>query len=341
MHFQEGTVAEFTTLKVTLFRFQLKAKDPLFLPAYKGSALRGGFGQVFRRIACLGSDRNLGQCLLGARCPYHYIFETPPPANSVVLNKIPTVPQPFVIEPPLSEKRVYERGEDLTFHLILIGKALDYFPYFIYSFEELGRVGLGRGKGTYTLETVSWCDAADNAVPLYTSTNKLLVDSYRPLTIAELSSPTVVSTLTLTLLTPMRLKYENQLAADCEFHVLFRNLMRRFALLNYFHCDGEFPPDRQDFVEQARAIRTATKNLRWHDWERYSNRTKKRIKLGGLVGEITYCGELTPFLPCLRLGMYTHVGKGTTFGLGQYQLRVTSDETLGNSLTAETGERSI
>lgn len=144
-----------TTLCLARFRLRLKAKTTLHLPAYKGSALRGGFGQVFRRIACLGAELGFGECLLGARCPYHYIFETPPPAGSAVLDKVPTAPQPFVLEPPLETKRVYEPGEELVFHLVLIGKALDYLPYFIYAFDELGRVGLGRGKGAYTLETVA------------------------------------------------------------------------------------------------------------------------------------------------------------------------------------------
>ncbi len=119
---------ELATFRLARFRLRLKAKDTLLLPPYKGSALRGGFGQVFRRIACLGTDRGFGECLLSQRCPYHYIFETPPPANSVILGKVSTVPQPFVLEPPLETKRVYERGEQLTFHLVLIGKAFDYLP---------------------------------------------------------------------------------------------------------------------------------------------------------------------------------------------------------------------
>jgi hypothetical protein len=157
----------------------LKPRETLLLPAYKGSALRGGFGQVFRRIACLGADRGFGECLLRERCPYHYIFETPPPAGSVVLDKVPTAPQPFVLEPSLETKRVYEPGEELTFHLVLIGKALDFLPYFIYTFDELGRIGLGRGKGKYTLDAVAWLDATGAAVPIYDGSRKVLTYCWR------------------------------------------------------------------------------------------------------------------------------------------------------------------
>ena len=336
---------ELTTFRFTRFRLQLKPRGTLYLPSYKGSTLRGGFGQVFRRIACLGSDRGFGECLLRERCPYHYIFETPPPAHSAVLDKVPTAPQPFVLEPPLETKRVYQPGEELVFHLVLIGKAIDYLPYFIYAFDELGRVGLGRSKGTYTLELVSWLDPDGTAVPIYNGSRKVLTDSFRALSLSLLSvsssslspdsvSPSVsgpslsqlsvsslsVSSLSVSSLTRTRIMFENQLAADCEFHVLFRNLVRRIALLDYFHCSGEFPPERREFVEQARVIETVTSDLRWVDWERYSNRQQRRMRMGGFVGQVTYRGNFTEFLPYLLLGTYTHVGKGATFGLGKYRI---------------------
>jgi len=58
----------------------------------------------------------------------------------------------------------------------------------------------------------------------------------------------------------------------------------------------------------------------WYDWERYSSRQDRRMKLGGFVGEITYLGDLKDFLPFLLLGSYIHVGKGATFGLGKYRI---------------------
>jgi CRISPR/Cas system endoribonuclease Cas6 (RAMP superfamily) len=42
--------------------------------------------------------------------------------------------------------------------------------------------------------------------------------------------------------------------------------------------------------------------------------------MGGLVGRVTYEGDLSDYLPLLALGELVHVGKGTVFGNGQYQI---------------------
>jgi CRISPR-associated endoribonuclease Cas6 len=42
--------------------------------------------------------------------------------------------------------------------------------------------------------------------------------------------------------------------------------------------------------------------------------------LRGAFGPAVYEGDLTPFRPYLVLGQWTHVGSGTTFGLGGYRI---------------------
>lgn len=44
------------------------------------------------------------------------------------------------------------------------------------------------------------------------------------------------------------------------------------------------------------------------------------MKMGGFVGEVEYRGEIREFVPLLKLGERLNVGKGTTFGLGKYQV---------------------
>ncbi len=93
-------------------------------------------------------DKECRDCLLKGKCVYSYVFETPPPADTAVMRKYEAAPHPFVIEPPNEKKGVYGPDEELVFGLTLIGRAVDYLPYFVYTFDELGKAGLGRAGGS-------------------------------------------------------------------------------------------------------------------------------------------------------------------------------------------------
>jgi len=213
----------------------------------------------------------------------------------------------------------------LAVGLTLIGKALRYLPYFVFTFERLGRQGLGRGRVRCALAGV---DAASDgqSYPLYAPEDRTLraSDPFERQTVLP-AAPEVADTPTsrvrIELLTPARLKFEERLAVELPFHVLVRNLLRRVAHLSYFHCGGDPAAVAfREWIARAQEVRTAGNRLEWFDWERYSGRQQTRMSLGGLLGRVTYEGDLAPFLPLLRLGEVVHVGKATSFGLGRYRL---------------------
>ncbi len=317
------------SFRVARFTLTLEAKEALRLPPYKGSVLRGGFGHVFRKVGCIARRGECPPCLLKGACPYAYIFETPPPPTSQVLRKYPHAPHPFVIEPPLDTTTIYEHGTPFSFGLVLVGKAIDYLPYFIYAFEELGRIGLGREKGKYRLAEVALTQGSGECLRIYDGTSGLLT-SHIDLATPVLPDGSVIaskiachfspSTLTLHFLSPTRLTYDGHRASPDEFHILFRNLLRRINLLNYFHCGGALMDGARDLIQSARAIETVDARLRWQKWERYSGRQDQRVPMGGFTGRVTYRGDLGPFWPWLRVGEWVHVGKAATFGLGQYRI---------------------
>lgn len=114
--------------------------------------------------------------------------------------------------------------------------------------------------------------------------------------------------------------YEGRLGVALEFHVLLRSLLRRLWLLGACHCGTLIRWDAKQLIEQANTIKTEQSALEWREWERYSTRQKTSMLLGGFQGSITFAGDLQPFLPMLLLGTHVHVGKGATFGLGQYEI---------------------
>lgn len=319
---------ELSKISFASFVFHLRATTELHLPAYKGSTLRGAFGTVFKETVCVMDHRDCDRCILRLKCAYPYIFETPIPEGSARMRKYEHAPHPFIIDPPLDSQQLYKPNESLSFGLTLIGKAVDYLPYFIYAFERLGAqwgIGKGRrfGSGRFEVEGVSWIDADGTEKPVYDGKKKVLSNTFRPLTVKDLLDPAIASnghSITVNYLTPTRITFDHQLHTYPEFHVIVRNLLRRLSNLAYFHCGQELNLDFKGIIDSAKQVETKDGQVQWRDWERYSARQDVKMKMGGFVGEAEYRGDVADFATILKLGARLHVGKGTGFGLGRFEV---------------------
>ena len=117
-----------------------------------------------------------------------------------------------------------------------------------------------------------------------------------------------------------RLKHGDRFVTSLPFHVLLRGLLRRISSLMYFHHGKELDVDFVGLIKRAEQVETRSEDTQWVDWDRYSGRRDARITLGGLVGTVTYAGDLDEFRPLLKIGEYVHVGKGAVFGMGKYRI---------------------
>jgi hypothetical protein len=315
-----------TKLRIANYRFTLKARDELHLPPYKGSTLRGGFGHAFKQVVCLQRQAKTCEgCLLRENCPYAYIFDTSPPPDAEVLRTHSDVPLPFVIEPDTTDRRTtYPPGDTLNFELILVGKAINYLPYFILVFRELGERGLGRGRGKYHLQGGEAVQPlSGDRERIYAAADEMVCHSQLEVSFQDIerrSEEIPGHTVTLRFLTPTRIKHQGSFISQPPFHVIVRNVLRRVSSLYYFHCGEQWEFDYRETIERAKEIRSAELNTQWIDWERYSGRQKTRLKMGGFVGEAVYEGDLTEFRPLLLLGQLVHIGKACVFGNGRYEI---------------------
>ena len=306
------------------FRFTLSPVEILHLPRYKGSTLRGGFGTAFKRMVCIVKGQSCITCIIKDKCAYSYIFETPRSATGGAEWGASHDPHPFVIEPPLEARQKYLAGEDLVFDLILIGKGADYFPYFILAFEELGKMGIGKGKGNCQLLKVeNFTDSASKPEELmYDGESRTLSTKYRVTSfenVLEQIQRLNPHAITLHFLTPTRIKHRGNLTKYMDFEIFIRNLLRRLSWLSELYCSERWDLDYATLLAQARyGVHTNSSRLWWCDLERYSARQNTRLKMGGFMGSITFEGELGEFLPFIKLGEYLHIGKGTAYGLGKY-----------------------
>jgi CRISPR-associated endoribonuclease Cas6 len=307
-------------MKLSKYRFTIKPKRELILPPYKGSTFRGGFGYAFRHAVCIKQDKECPECSLRNKCIYSYVFETSVP-HEEGKHQDKDVPHPFIIEPPIDDRRHYGIDDRLDFDLILIGRAVDYMPYFIFAFEEVGRVGVGKNKGQYSLEKVIGMNNGEKTL-IYDGKSHFrddfhTIDSREIMGQGELPDSCRVK---LRFLTPARIKYNGKYIDDANFEVVIRNLLRRLSSLAEVHCGEKWELDWKGLIERTKEIKTVHSDLVWKDWERYSQRQDTKMNMGGFLGEIIFEGDLVEFMPFLKLGEYLHIGKGTVFGLGKYEI---------------------
>lgn len=302
------------------YLFHIKLTQDAVLPAYKGSTFRGLLGHALKRTVCALKNQTCAPCILRQNCTYALVFETahalPAPENA----KMSDPPHPMVLEPPLTEKRQFTAGETLACGMILFGDLNRNLPYFIYAFDQMGRIGLGKSlhgsRAGFTLECVTFGDKT-----VYSKKNgRVTLPDVLPtldLTPDQNKSPDHV---TLNLQTPFRISTKTGQGPNLPFDLLMRSLIRRCTALFNAYGNGEPALNYPDLVKKASRVKLTDNRLSWFDWQRYSSRQETKMYMGGLLGQVAYHGDLGPFLPFLRMAETVHAGKNTAFGLGKVEL---------------------
>ena len=305
------------------YRFAIRIRTMHALPPYKGAVFRGALDNSFRRIACSMDRSCCEECELSSNCLYAAVFHPSPPDTFADAKKFSAQPPPYVLNPPASGKRIFHPGERTSFDLVLVGKARDYLPYFLFAFDQIGRRGLGPERGKFSVEKVELLKAG-RAYCIYRENDRYLR------TPAELESGPAdgdrfetpesgsVPFLAIELETPLRLKQKGRLATRLDFSLFFTSLSRRIDLLSRFYGSGD-RPELSDLRQKAETVVTCKDETFWYDWPRYSTRQKTLMKLGGLRGKIEFKDVPCEFVPWIRMGEHINVGQGTTFGLGKYR----------------------
>jgi len=120
------------------------------------------------------------------------------------------------------------------------------------------------------------------------------------------------TTLHIRMLSPLRLFEDGHLLRRFDFNRFAMSLLRRVTSLAYYYGAYEFDLDYKELARDAAAV-TCT-----HD--HFSLRTEKVRMVTGLTGSGRFQGDFSRLMPFLSAGLYVHVGKGSAFGMGAYEL---------------------
>ncbi len=304
-----------------IFCFQCKWQKEAIMPPYWGSALRGGMGKWLKKISCILRSRTCDHCTVRASCAYGFIFETEHLSNTGSKNAH-SRPHPIVLKLPYPCNFGTDKGDGFEFSILLMDKAVDYFPHLLYSLIKLGQQdGLGarahQGLGRFQVDKVT-CNgelvferqAAEVKKPAFCKKLELHPEENG------------VKRFRLEFATPFRVKHQGRFVQQVPFHLLIRAALRRISSLEFHYGQGEPQLDYRGLVQEAEKVKTVREDVTWREVPRYSSRQKSKMTIGGVVGSATYEGELGKFLPLLRYCEVVHLGKQTFFGLGKVRIEV-------------------
>jgi len=310
-HFDLGEAGK---LRVARFEFALRGAEDFVLPAFPGALLRSVLGAALRRVSCGLRRLACERCPARRGCAYGYLFEGFRPPQAEAMRKADRVPHPFALA--VGAQR--ESG-GLRFGVTLFGRGIEFFPHLVLAVQEMGAMGLGRPRVRFVLESVRDAEGKE----LLGSRGLDL--SFRDLTLEEVARPNEpeAERLALCFLTPVRLKLGGRLVRQAPaFGVVAQNLVRRLGALAHFHQGLRAAWNPQDITTRCARVKTVSGSVAWVEFSRYSARQRSELRMGGLVGQVVFAGEgLGYFLPLLRAGEWTQLGKGTSFGFGSYAVR--------------------
>ena len=307
------------SIRAQTYTFHCRFTSEARLPGYLGSTLRGALGWALKKTSCALRQRQCDDCLLREQCAYAWIFETDRyrAGDGRMVN---ARPHPFVLQPGENIAGEKQAGDELIFSLLLLDRANALLPQVVYAVRLMGESGIGSGRraglGRFDLRKVVagegfCCLARDNILHIPDNVKKINL---------EQPPDFDVSSVTVRLQTPLRLKQNNRLNLDLPFHVLVRAGLRRIAALEDAYGGGEPDLDYRGLVNRAQQVGINESRIRWQRLFRWSNRQRRKVSLSGLGGAITYQGNLTEFMPVLRYGEQVNIGKQTVFGLGKIQI---------------------
>ena len=294
----------FVRLIFTL-RLERNKEDRFFL-----FGIRPFFEDAFLQSA--GCPGNVGLPSGPCQCPYHQTFSQFLSTDPAAVKRYQKPSLPFVFQIPVLPP-FPNRDRSLELELVLTGKAINYLSVYVNAVTLMFRNLRLCNQLSVSLEKIESSD--------YGGKRSLLlgdeVNGYRgnlaTLSLSGVGECEVLApdSVTITIITPMRLLATGKPLREVSFSPFMRSLLRRVSSLSYYSGGNESELDFKWLADRSKLVSCSASTLHWEKWGG---------KWSGLTGRATFSGDLTEFHHFLLAGEYLHLGKGAAFGLGRYIL---------------------
>lgn len=285
------------------------SEDNIRLPQQLFSMIRGTFGTSFKENECINIEEPLycKSCNILRDCIYPKVFEVESLKEQI------SIPNTFIIEPESINKN------QLTFNFILIGKSTKYTFNVLSAIKNMSKYSFGiKEKKKFKIDSIKI---------LISKNDELFYQNYKYedfLLDLNRISYDYYPIQKLTIISPINLLENGKLVTPEQFtfKIFFKNLFRRIvSIKNLYENTNQDYTDFFDYLSKlVSEVNITSNNLKMTKVRKYSNRQQKEIVLTCLSGELILSNLTNELIDLLILGMYFHLGKTTSHGLGRYKI---------------------
>jgi hypothetical protein len=240
-----------------------------------------------------GADTTLppfvGNTIRGALGTALYKMGSPAYERVFKVKAAESVPNPYAISVPFAPETRYKAGEALRFALTLFGNACVYGEAFVAAARDMcrGRLANCVFDGWELEFDRVWSDAGAESIP-------------------------PADAITVRFLTPAEIQNGRPTLTELTFEMFIDSLFGRIGNIIDHYTDGEFVLPyalimRKPFVTAEYDLKPAIFQTNGQP-------------INGVLGNVTYTGNITRYLPYIDLGSQIHIGKKTTRACGEYRI---------------------
>ena len=293
---QTELTAESRLLRILPLRFKLRSKGMGF-PEFSGSAWHGGLGMMLAKQSPHAFQR---------------LYQTAPESRL------------YALLPPMQKQ--FAASELFELRITLFGHGTDHALAVTQAIAELGKTGIRPG-GHYELIEASVIEPKRETRFISAQDGFLSVPCARAVDEYLIPEPYPIEQCHIQFTTPLRIKEGNNLLRKVPDLAQF--LRRIFSRLDQLaHVAEEIPPLaktlRIALYAQAENIEIKSSNVTPYGLERRSARSGQQMQFSGIVGAVSYVGEMQHLIPWLRLAGIAQLGGKTAFGFGGLEIKVTN-----------------
>lgn len=295
-------------------RFYLELNDYFDLPELAVLQLRRELLQAFKNLQYQKNASELD-------CLKRFFFPELPADPSLVKQFQKPAPA-LILSPDIKQFGLMEPKRQIILPFLVFGPAIPFIDTLVQLLKVLGKQGLYKGTGQYTIDAIESQDASGVRSMLWMNG-----ESISPLTppINDLAwwlerQKKFEDVLRIDVLSPLRMLHKGRPLFKADFLQIFPFILRRVTGFLGHYGQVDLTHEIPSYLNLLNQIKSLNNQLYWKDW-RQLNRGQVKQNLGGLVGFLDIEGAgLTSLMWILHLGSLLNLGKGAAYGAGQYSL---------------------